>query len=98
MLEKRIEELTAAVIALTAKMGGAAPAASAPAAASAPSHTIDTVRASLTALIAKKGKEVAAALLKSKGLGKLSDCKPEGFADLAAAIDAEIKKEADPLA
>ncbi len=101
-LEAKIEALTAAVVALTAKMSGAvaAPAAAgAPAAAAAaPAHTLDTLRASLTALIAKKGKDAAAAVLKAAGCAKLSDCKPENFAALAAAINAEINKADDPLA
>ena len=99
MLEAKIEALTAAVIALTAKMSGAsAPAAGAPAAAAAPAHTLDTLRASLTALIAKKGKDSAAAVLKAAGCAKLSECKPENFANLANAINAEINKADDPLA
>lgn len=101
-LEAKIEALTAAVVALTAKMNGApAPAAGAPAAAAAPAapaHTLDTLRASLTALIAKKGKDAAAAVLKAAGCAKLSDCKPENFANLANAINTEINKADDPLA
>lgn len=100
-LEAKIEALTAAVVALTAKMNGApAPAAGAPAAAApaAPAHTLDTLRASLTALIAKKGKDAAAAVLKAAGCAKLSDCKPENFANLANAINTAINAADDPLA
>lgn len=99
-LEAKIEALTAAVVALTAKMNGAsAPAAGASATTTAaPAHTLDTLRASLTALIAKKGKDAAAAVLKAAGCAKLSDCKPENFANLANAINTEINKADDPLA
>ena len=107
MLEPKIAELIVAVATLTETiqtLQASAPAAPAPAASGkkaaapaapeeAPSVTIDTVRAEMTALIAKKGADSAKALLGEFKAAKLSEVAAKDYAKLVSRIGAMLSAD-----